>query len=141
MQTFISNSTEETEKFASQFAKKLKKGDILSLSGELGSGKTAFVRGLFEGMGGDPNYFVTSPTFTLMHEYPTQKAPLYHFDLYRLNSLQELENLDFQDYFEGKGICVVEWGDKIKEIKGLFNYWFDFQVVDSFTRKIIFKLS
>ena len=149
MKPFLSKSPAETEHFAGLFSRKLKKGDVIALCGDLGSGKTTFVRGLFRGMQGDPKYFVTSPTFTLLHEYSTKKGPLYHFDLYRIETFAEFQNIDFEEYFGGTGpaggtppgggtgICVVEWGDKIPELALEFDYKVQFEIRDGTTRQIV----
>ncbi|MBI4410863.1 MAG: tRNA (adenosine(37)-N6)-threonylcarbamoyltransferase complex ATPase subunit type 1 TsaE [Deltaproteobacteria bacterium] len=149
MKPFLSQSPEQTEKFAAEFSKKLKKGDVIALCGDLGSGKTTFVRGLFYGLHGDPAYFVTSPTFTLLHEYPTKKSPLYHFDLYRIETFEEFQRIDFEEYFGGSGrigsagtgvgdgICVVEWGDKIPELASEFDYKISFRFCDKNKREIV----
>lgn len=131
----ISKSPEETENLAMDFAKKLKKGSTVGLCGELGGGKTTFVRGLFEAMGGDPNYMVSSPTFTLLQEYPTKKGPLFHVDLYRLNTYQEFEALDFEPLFE-KGVALIEWADKFPELQERLDTCIFFEILGEFERKI-----
>lgn len=134
-QTFISSSTEATEAFAIKFAKQLKRGQSITLCGELGAGKTAFVRGLFQGLGGDSSYSVTSPTFALMNAYPLNAGGhLYHFDLYRLENKNQLDQIDFAEYLsDPQGIVVAEWGDKF-DIS--FNYKIIFSVIDENTRGI-----
>ena len=117
MLSLLSQSLEQTETIAIEFSKRLKVGDTIALCGELGSGKTTFVRGLLKGLGGDKRYEVTSPTFTLMHEYPLPKGTLYHFDFYRLDKKETLLQIDIDDYVgenndNNKGITVIEWGDK-----------------------------
>ncbi len=114
MTSLISKSLEQTETIAIDFSKKLKGGETIALCGELGSGKTTFVQGLLKGLGGNPSYEVTSPTFTLMHEYPISKGKLYHFDFYRLDKKETLLQIDIDDYVgsNNKGISVIEWGDK-----------------------------
>lgn len=102
---FISNSVEETEAFAEKIAKALFPSAILALWGDLGAGKTAFVRGLARGLGVKGR--VTSPTFTLAHEHAGDPA-LYHLDLYRLGE-GGLEDIGAEDYFAGQGVCAVEW--------------------------------
>ncbi len=87
---------------------------VLSLEGPLGAGKTCFVQGLAEGLGLEAGV-VSSPTFTLVHEYPAGRLPLIHFDLYRLESSEELVGLGFEEYFEGTGIRAIEWGDKFPQ--------------------------
>ena len=107
------NSAEETQKFARNFAKKLKKGDIFCLTGELGSGKTTFIQGLAKGLGVRGK--VISPTFVLMNIYKG-RIPLYHFDLYRLNSTDEIRALGYEEFFYGEGAAVIEWAEKLKEL-------------------------
>jgi len=113
MFTVISHSSEETWELARKLAPLLSEGDLINLSGDLGAGKTVFTKGLAEGLGvGMP---VTSPTFTIIREYEG-RLPLYHFDVYRLASPDELEELGADEYFYGDGVTVVEWGDKVEEI-------------------------
>ncbi|MBR3934624.1 MAG: tRNA (adenosine(37)-N6)-threonylcarbamoyltransferase complex ATPase subunit type 1 TsaE [Clostridia bacterium] len=110
---YTSNSYEETQKIASEFAKKLKPGDILTLDGDLGAGKTAFTGGLAKGIG--INGYVTSPTFTIVNEYRNGTMPLFHFDVYRLESMDDLYDIGWEDYTSQGGICVVEWADIIRD--------------------------
>lgn len=105
---FITRGPEETRVLGALLAENLSPGDFISLDGELASGKTCLVQGLAAGLGyRDP---VTSPTFALLHLYEGGRLPLYHFDVYRLESPEELENIGYEDYFYGDGVCVVEWG-------------------------------
>lgn len=114
MKTFESHSLEETKRIAEEFAKTLKMGDIVTLSGDLGAGKTAFTKGIAEFFG-VPSEEVTSPTFTLVNEY-NGKLNIYHFDAYRLENVNA-ENCDWMDdYLFGDGICLIEWSENIKEI-------------------------
>lgn len=106
----VTRSARETKGVAKRLAARLHPGDLVSLSGDLGAGKTVFVQGLAEGLGIKER--VTSPTFTIIREY-FDKIPLYHFDVYRLSSAAELIDLGYEEYFFGDGISVVEWGDKI----------------------------
>lgn len=110
---FKSNSEKETKDFAKKLAKKLKLGDIIVLSGELGSGKTKFTEGILE-------YFnlqdeISSPTFTIVNEYNSKKFPIYHFDVYRLEDEDEFLAIGGDEYFE-KGVCIIEWGEMIENI-------------------------
>lgn len=111
---YISYSPDDTKNIAKKIASSLKSGDVLSLSGELGAGKTAFVRGVadFFEFSGD----VTSPTFTLVNEYDGEKLTLYHFDAYRLENANtdELDWMD--DYLFGDGVCLIEWAEFISPI-------------------------
>lgn len=105
----ITHSVEETEAFGAALAGELAPGSVLCLYGDLGAGKTALVRGLARGLNVEQP--VSSPTFTLVNEYPGPR-PLFHFDLYRLNSPAELEDLGAEDYFYGAGVSVLEWAEK-----------------------------
>ncbi len=112
MSVFVSHSVEETENFAQSLARGLSKGDTVALFGGLGMGKTAFVRGLAKGL--EVTSEVSSPTFALIHEYDG-KFPVYHFDMYRINSLEDLFSTGFFDYVDSDGIVVVEWSENISE--------------------------
>lgn len=114
MATFISNSVEETESLGRQFAGNLKPGDVLALTGELGSGKTQFVKGLCAAVG--CGSAVTSPTFTLVHEYSDGRLPVYHFDFFRIDECEAAERLGLDEYFFGDGVSVVEWADRFREL-------------------------
>lgn len=107
-------SVEETEKFACEFAKKLNKGDIITLDGDLGAGKTAFVRGLAKGMGLSDT--VQSPTFTIVNEYRHGDIPLFHFDVYRIESPDDMYDIGFDEYLYSDGVCAIEWATNIKEL-------------------------
>lgn len=105
---------EETRALGRALAAEIPGGTILSLEGPLGAGKTCFVQGIAEGLGLDPSE-VSSPTFTLVHEYSGGRLPLVHFDLYRLESDSELIGLGYDEYLKESGICAIEWGDKFPE--------------------------
>jgi tRNA threonylcarbamoyladenosine biosynthesis protein TsaE len=107
-----SRSPEETYEIASDFAERLKPGDVLALVGELGAGKTRFVQGLAHGLGVSDSTYVRSPSFTLMNEYDGGRLTLYHFDFYRLAEPDELGDLGLDEYFYGDGVTVVEWADR-----------------------------
>ena len=110
---YLSKSYEETQKIASEFAKKLKPGDVITLDGDLGAGKTAITGGLAKGLG--INGYVTSPTFTIVNEYRNGSLPLFHFDVYRIESMDDLYDIGWEDYINQGGICVVEWADIIRD--------------------------
>lgn len=110
---YHSNSYNETQNIASEFAKKLSPGDIITLDGDLGAGKTAFTGGLALGLGIQGH--VTSPTFTIVNEYRSGKMPLFHFDVYRLSSMDDLYDIGWDDYISQGGVCVVEWADIIRD--------------------------
>ncbi len=107
--TFTSRSPQETAAFAGQVLAGLPVGAVLALHGDLGSGKTCFVRGLARAL--QLKVPITSPTFTLIHEYPSD-PPLYHMDLYRLDGPDALDALGFDEYIEAGGITVIEWADR-----------------------------
>ena len=110
---FYSGSPKQTMAFAKKFARSLRAGDVLALTGNLGSGKTTFVKGLALGLGIDDADKVKSPTFVLMHIYPTRRIPLYHFDLYRIEGRKDLESLGLEDYISNaRGIVCIEWAAK-----------------------------
>ena len=113
MQTFISKSEQDTIDFAENFAKELKQGDIVVLSGELGSGKTKFVQGVLRHFGLENE--ISSPTFTIVNEYTSPAANIYHFDVYRLEDADEFYAMGGDEYFES-GICLIEWGEMIEDI-------------------------
>lgn len=109
------NSAEETMQFAEKLAKVLDKGAVLLLHGDLGAGKTHFVKGFVKGIGSKS--VVTSPTFTLLNIYDDGKLPIYHFDMYRLSSKEEAEEIGFNEYFDANnsnGIVLVEWPEKVE---------------------------
>ncbi len=108
-----SSSEEETIKIGEELGKLLKPGTIIGLIGELGTGKTVLVKGIARGLNirEEPN----SPTFVIMNKYDG-RMPLYHFDLYRISSEEELEEIGYEEYFYGQGVTIVEWSDRIKEI-------------------------
>ena len=113
MSKFISHNENETKKIACKLASKLKCGDIVILSGDLGAGKTKFTEGFLSYWGLENE--VSSPTFTIVNEYNKKNINIYHFDLYRLNDLDEFYAIGGTEYFE-KGICIIEWGELIEEI-------------------------
>ncbi len=112
--TIISNSPEETQAVGRAFSEKLRKGAVVALSGDLGAGKTHFTKGIVEGFGGNPAE-VTSPTFTLVHEYREGRVPVFHFDFYRLEEASELRNIGWEDYLLEEGVLVVEWAERFPE--------------------------
>lgn len=110
----ISKSINDTNKIALEYARHLNPGDIVLLTGDLGAGKTAFVKAIVNALGGDEDD-VTSPTFTIVNIYDLDKFPVYHFDLYRLDKSEELYNIGFEEYFYGNGVCFIEWPERANE--------------------------
>ncbi len=111
----ISGSVEETIEIGARLAKKLKRGDIVALIGELGSGKTVFTKGIAKGLAVKDVRYVNSPTFVIIKEYKG-KIPLYHFDLYRLDKSTLLDAESYEEYLYGDGVTVIEWADKIRRL-------------------------
>ena len=109
---FYTNAPEETENLGAQLARYLKPGTVIAYCGDLGAGKTAFTRGLARGLGcGD---MVTSPTYTIVNEYLSGKMPLFHFDMYRLRSAEDLWDIGWDDYLDRQGVCAVEWSENVR---------------------------
>ncbi len=109
------DSPEATHALGRRLAEHLRPGDVVALYGDLGTGKTRLVKGIAAGLG-IPETEVTSPTFTLVHEYRGGRLPLYHFDAYRLRRLEEFFDLGYEEYFYGDGVSVVEWADRIEPL-------------------------
>ena len=110
---YYTNSPEETESIGEQLASRLLPGTVIAFLGDLGAGKTAFTRGLARGLGAADR--VTSPTYTIVNEYLGGKMPLFHFDMYRLGSSDELFDIGWEDYLERGGICAVEWSENVSD--------------------------
>ena len=128
-------SEEETTALARDMAAELHAGDVLLLSGNLGAGKTAFVRGLAEGLGILPEE-ISSPTFTLVHEYRDGRLPIYHFDFFRLEDRRAAINLALDDYFFGDGISIVEWADRFSDLIPETGRWVRFEIGEGDQRRI-----
>lgn len=106
------SSLKRTEEFGKILGKIVEPGDVITLQGPLGAGKTALTQAIARGLGVDPHIYITSPTFSLLHEYQG-RTPLYHMDLYRLTGEDEIESLGFQEYFSGNGVTVIEWPERL----------------------------
>ena len=110
---YVSNSPAETEALGAALAGRLKPGAVVAFSGDLGAGKTAFVRGMARGL--DICERVTSPTFTIVNEYEGGRLPLFHFDMHRLRSTDELFDIGWEDYLVRGGVCAVEWSENVSD--------------------------
>ena len=110
---YITNSPAETETLGAALAAKLGPGTVIAYRGDLGAGKTAFTRGLARGLGCDE--MVTSPTYTIVNEYLGGRLPLFHFDMYRLASSDDLWDIGWEDYLERGGVCAVEWSENVAD--------------------------
>ena len=111
--TYITNSPEETEALGAALGRILPGGTVIAYRGDLGAGKTAFTRGLAQGLG--YRDMVTSPTYTIVNEYLGGRLPLFHFDMYRLRSAEDLWDIGWDDYLDRGGICAVEWSENVEE--------------------------
>ena len=110
---YLTHGPEETEALGEALARQLHGGEVLAFTGDLGAGKTAFTRGLARGLGiSDP---VTSPTYTIVNEYLRGRIPLFHFDMYRLGSSDELFDIGWEDYLTRGGVCAVEWSENVAD--------------------------
>jgi len=132
--SLISNSEEETKQCAKRLAQQLRGGDIVLLQGDLGAGKTTFVKGLAQSFKVSPKK-VVSPTFVIMNYYKG-KLPLYHFDLYRLEDPKAIDTLDFDDYFYGEGISLIEWPERLGEYRPKEYYLVEIQHKGEHQREI-----
>ena len=110
---FITHSPEETEKIGAALGRLIPAGTVIAYCGDLGAGKTAFTRGLARGLGCTEQ--VTSPTYTIVNEYLSGRAPLFHFDMYRLHSADDLWDIGWEDYLDRNGVCAVEWSENVRE--------------------------
>ena len=110
---FITNSPAETERIGEALGKTIKPGSVIAYRGDLGAGKTAFTRGLARGLGSTE--LVTSPTYTIVNEYLGGRCPLFHFDMYRLASSDDLWDIGWEDYLERGGVCAVEWSENVSD--------------------------
>ena len=111
---YITNNPLETERLGFLLGRSLKPGTVIAYTGDLGAGKTAFTRGLAQGL--EIPERITSPTFTIVNEYEGGRLPLFHFDMYRLGSSDELFDIGWEDYLVGGGVCAVEWSENVDDI-------------------------
>jgi tRNA threonylcarbamoyladenosine biosynthesis protein TsaE len=130
----ISNSAEETFQAGMAMAATAQPGDIFALVGDLGAGKTHWVKGLAAGLGSEAA--VTSPTFTLVHEYSGGRLPLYHFDCYRLETPEELLGIGLDEYMDGRAVLAIEWADKFPALLPAAARWVRFTIGPGDRREI-----
>lgn len=137
MKTVQSSSPEETIQIAKEYAQTVSAGDIICLKGNLGAGKTQFVRGFVQGLGlsGD---VVSSPTFTIINEYEGDFL-VYHFDCYRLEHFEEAVEIGAEEYLYGDGVCLIEWPDRISELLPPSSKHVTFSIIGKNKREIIFQ--
>ncbi len=111
---YETNSPEETYEIGKKMGEAAKSGEVITLSGDLGVGKTVFAQGFAAGLG--INEPINSPTFTIIQEYDTGRIPLYHFDVYRIADIEEMYEIGFEEYIYGDGVCLIEWANLISEL-------------------------
>jgi tRNA threonylcarbamoyladenosine biosynthesis protein TsaE len=132
----ISKSPLETLQIGRSLGAGLKGGDCVALKGELGAGKTCLTQGIAKGLGVPDGYAVTSPTFTLINEYPGKETTLFHLDIYRLTGSEDLEQIGYEEYLTRGGVLVVEWAEKIPDSIPEEALWVTFSYLDENVRKI-----
>ena len=134
----ITHSPAETEALGEALARLLRPGDVVALTGDLAAGKTRFVAGLARGLGlSDP---VTSPTFAIAHEYRDGSLPLFHFDMYRLSSSEELYDIGWEDYLAQGGVCAVEWSENVADAMPPQSIFVDIRILEEETREITIRM-
>jgi len=136
MKPIASKTAEETLALGEAMGRLISEGLSMALKGDLGAGKTTFVKGLAKGLGISEEYYITSPTFTLINEYPASSFILYHLDLYRLSSSDELEYIGFDDIIDDNHVIVVEWPEILKDISFEFDIELHFQFDEQYNRSI-----
>ncbi|MFT5465361.1 MAG: tRNA threonylcarbamoyladenosine biosynthesis protein TsaE [Verrucomicrobiales bacterium] len=132
--TTIVNSVESTMEVGKTLASELAIGNVIALVGGLGAGKTHLTKGIIAGLGASEE--VTSPTFTLVHEYTSGRLPAYHFDFYRIDDPNELIAIGWDEYLEGDGVVIVEWADKFPELLPPSSCWLKIEIESGETRRI-----
>jgi tRNA threonylcarbamoyladenosine biosynthesis protein TsaE len=131
---FTSASVAETEGAGVQLARAAKPGDVFALAGDLGTGKTQFVKGFARGLG--YQLPVTSPTFTLLHEYRGGRLPIYHFDFYRIENTEALKMIGFDESVYGRGVSIIEWADRFPSVIPASARWIRFQLISTTERRM-----
>lgn len=135
--TLLIESEDRMKAFGKALGEILESGNVVCLTGDLGAGKTTLTKSIALGLGIDE--YVTSPSYTIVNEYEG-RLPLYHFDVYRINDVEEMYELGYEDYFFGAGVCVIEWAGMIEDLLPEKRIWLEIYQGDSFTeRKIIIK--
>ncbi len=133
---YTSNSPEDTEALGGILGGILKPGDVIALEGPLGSGKTCLARGLLLGLG--IGGYIRSPSFSLVHQY-RGRLPAYHLDVYRLDDVRDMDDLDYEEYFYGEGVTVVEWAERIKGVLPHELLWITLAIEAPTRRRIVLK--
>ncbi len=139
MNQIVSKTRELTLRLGELTGRQMEKQTSIALTGELGAGKTTFIQGLAKGLGVPEQYYVTSPTFNIINTYPADRFTLCHLDLYRLESVDELETIGFDDLIDDKCILAVEWPDLLSEISFEFDIEIEFKFDEHYNRVISMK--
>ncbi len=135
--TVITCSPAQTEALGERLAAVLRPGDVVAMTGDLAAGKTRFTAGLARGLG--LSDAVTSPTFAIAHEYREGPVPLFHFDMYRLSSSEELYDIGWEDYLASGGVCAVEWSENVADAMPDSAFFVDIRILDDTTRRITIR--
>ena len=136
--TYDSHSVADTERIAADLAVTLPPGTVIALDGELGAGKTQFTRGLVRALGGDPRS-VSSPTYVLLHVYPTPTLTLYHLDAYRVHGPADFEQIGFEELLDQAGIVVIEWASRVRDLLPKRHIRVDIAATDENARQIVIE--
>ena len=134
----LTNSEEETFRWAKKLGTSARRGSVFALYGDLGAGKTIIAKGIAKGLGIEED--ITSPTFILLEIYPND-IPLYHFDLYRIENVDELESLNFEEYWEGEGVSVIEWAERADAILPQNTVRINIEWISSNARRIVIEFT
>ncbi|MBN1405719.1 MAG: tRNA (adenosine(37)-N6)-threonylcarbamoyltransferase complex ATPase subunit type 1 TsaE [Candidatus Omnitrophica bacterium] len=134
----ITKTAQDTIEFGSELAGHLKPNDVIALTGTLGSGKTTLTKGIAKGLGVKNSVYVNSPSFVLIREYKG-RLTLYHFDLYRLDNILDIQELGIEEYFYSNGVCVIEWAEKTKELLPKEYLGININILKNSSRQIILK--
>jgi len=135
MSVFLSNSVEDTKNFGKNFAKTIKSGQVFALNGEVGCGKTTFLRGVMEEL--SPETLVSSPTFSVVNSYKCANFTVFHFDFYRIKNIDELFEIGFEEYFSDDSVVFIEWADMFEQALGKHTE-IKFEAIGENERKITF---
>ena len=133
--TLLSHRAEDTIEIGTIIGRTLQKGQVIALIGDLGSGKTCITKGIARGLDVPGSYYVTSPTFTLINEYPG-RLTLYHIDVYRLSGSRDLDDMGYEEYFYGDGVIVIEWAEKIMDVLPVESMIIKMKYIDEHCREI-----
>lgn len=134
MASIISDSADQTVAAGRNYGREARRGDVFALTGDLGAGKTQFVKGFVAGVESDAD--VTSPTFVLVHEYGGGRLPVYHFDFYRVENREAVLRLGFDEYVFGEGVSLIEWADRYPDLMPASAKWLSFEITGDDRRAI-----